>query len=488
MERDYAVVLQVLQTWLEHQGKEAAARPPPASLTATSEASHLGSNGDATTQVAHRSPAKRPSLPEAKEEAPVQTPPSVRKTRWSTVGIDPDLLLEAAGRPPSFTTTVTGKDPRLRRQQLPQQEQQSQQPPATSSSYLPLHHVEQSSAATTTTTPAISASAPTIPAIPTDPRRRAQSQRQAPLTAPEHGMGLAGSERSSSIQPEAQAASQSKARPASVAFDGGSFDPDLPFMMPKASYNSLQARPVAQAPFGAAAAGDAFGHSQRQPPVQQSYASASASSFSGGNRQREHASPPLRPAIKQPQPSPGQDDSQFDDFHRPKRRRLRKRVRFEADAPQHTPDPSTGWLSVNQYKQRERTKERSDLANSGEGFSKGQFAKGSLAARMDRAIWCVFQGEDSLWDSIFALIDNGVDPNFGRPVMGETALLAAAYTGRRDMVEKLLSLGASSDQPDKNGATPTSLARMRGHTELAGYLESAASQRKSTPKKRRMSR
>ncbi|KAJ0399848.1 hypothetical protein ATCC90586_005390 [Pythium insidiosum] len=96
-----------------------------------------------------------------------------------------------------------------------------------------------------------------------------------------------------------------------------------------------------------------------------------------------------------------------------------------------------------------------------------------LGSAMDQAIFKAFKSED--FYAVFSLVQNGMDVNFQRVESDHsTALMAAAYYGREDAVNKLLSLGANPTLKDSNGDAAWTFAKRRGHTELANKLKQAA--------------
>lgn len=69
------------------------------------------------------------------------------------------------------------------------------------------------------------------------------------------------------------------------------------------------------------------------------------------------------------------------------------------------------------------------------------------------------------------LLSKGADPE-ARQSGGYTPLIQAAVADRRDLVNLLLSYGATANTTCDWGKTPATYARERGHNELADYLES----------------
>ena len=64
----------------------------------------------------------------------------------------------------------------------------------------------------------------------------------------------------------------------------------------------------------------------------------------------------------------------------------------------------------------------------------------------------------------------GADVN-QRDTWGGTALFDAAHKGHRQVAKVLLAAGAKTDLKRRDGATPVSIARERGLTELANEIE-----------------
>lgn len=102
-----------------------------------------------------------------------------------------------------------------------------------------------------------------------------------------------------------------------------------------------------------------------------------------------------------------------------------------------------------------------------------------LSSAMDQAVYKAFKEED--FYSVFSLIQNGMDVNYQRVESdGSTALMAAAYHGREDAVNKLLSLGANPCLIDAStGKTASGFAQQKGHLDLAEKLKQAAETWKS---------
>ena len=57
--------------------------------------------------------------------------------------------------------------------------------------------------------------------------------------------------------------------------------------------------------------------------------------------------------------------------------------------------------------------------------------------------------------------------------LGGTPTYWAAYHGLVEVVRALVTVGADINKADNNGVTPLRTARRQGHTEVAGFLESA---------------
>jgi ankyrin repeat protein len=68
-----------------------------------------------------------------------------------------------------------------------------------------------------------------------------------------------------------------------------------------------------------------------------------------------------------------------------------------------------------------------------------------------------------------------LDPNHGDTV-GDTALMEAAWAGRADNVEKLISLHAKPDAKTRSGQTALSAAIREGHADVQAILERHLSQ------------
>jgi ankyrin repeat protein len=72
--------------------------------------------------------------------------------------------------------------------------------------------------------------------------------------------------------------------------------------------------------------------------------------------------------------------------------------------------------------------------------------------------------------TVKAMLAAGADVN-QRDTWGGTALLDAAHAGHQHVVKILLAAGAKSDMKRRDGATPASIARERGFTDLAHEIE-----------------
>lgn len=93
-----------------------------------------------------------------------------------------------------------------------------------------------------------------------------------------------------------------------------------------------------------------------------------------------------------------------------------------------------------------------------------------LHDRMDHAIWLAFRERD--FDPLLALIKHAnVSVNFKRTSKGETALMAAAYTGSMDVVKDLLDRGADPLMKTDDGMTPYVFASKYGHNAIAELIQ-----------------
>jgi len=87
----------------------------------------------------------------------------------------------------------------------------------------------------------------------------------------------------------------------------------------------------------------------------------------------------------------------------------------------------------------------------------------------DKVIWEAFKTGE--FEPIISLVQQGVDPGFQRHAAGgETALMAAAYHGRLDVVKMLVEAGADPETSDSNGLTAVELSRAHKHKEIEKYL------------------
>jgi uncharacterized protein len=68
------------------------------------------------------------------------------------------------------------------------------------------------------------------------------------------------------------------------------------------------------------------------------------------------------------------------------------------------------------------------------------------------------------------LIAHGADVN-ATQAGGFTPIFAAATANRKDLAELLVNQGANPHQANEQGKTPADVARERGHTEMAAWLE-----------------
>ena len=73
-------------------------------------------------------------------------------------------------------------------------------------------------------------------------------------------------------------------------------------------------------------------------------------------------------------------------------------------------------------------------------------------------------------ENVRRLLEAGADVN-GRNVVGDTPLIAAAYTGQPAMVRLLLRFGADATLTNRDGKTAQQLAERFGHK---GVLETFA--------------
>jgi uncharacterized protein len=82
-------------------------------------------------------------------------------------------------------------------------------------------------------------------------------------------------------------------------------------------------------------------------------------------------------------------------------------------------------------------------------------------------------------ETIKLLLEAGADPN-ARQTAGYTAIFSAAAANRRDLAELLIAHGADPKLENDLSQSPATLARERGHEELAAWLESQSQQRPSS--------
>ncbi len=68
-------------------------------------------------------------------------------------------------------------------------------------------------------------------------------------------------------------------------------------------------------------------------------------------------------------------------------------------------------------------------------------------------------------ENVVRLIEQGADVN-GRDLLGNTPLMAAAYTGQPDMVRLLLVRGADRSLRGFDGKTAREMAEQVGHQEV----------------------
>lgn len=93
-----------------------------------------------------------------------------------------------------------------------------------------------------------------------------------------------------------------------------------------------------------------------------------------------------------------------------------------------------------------------------------------LEREMDQAIWTAFR-ENDFSDFFAAQEHNRHRLDFQRPEDGCSGLMAAAYHGRQDVVERLLELNAKVSGRNHHGGNAATLAQTRGHVALARALE-----------------
>ena len=71
------------------------------------------------------------------------------------------------------------------------------------------------------------------------------------------------------------------------------------------------------------------------------------------------------------------------------------------------------------------------------------------------------------------MIDFGISAN-ARGLKQRTALMAAVNFNRPEVVKVLLAKGADTDAKDVDGNTALSVAREKGHSEIAGLLSTTS--------------
>ena len=73
-------------------------------------------------------------------------------------------------------------------------------------------------------------------------------------------------------------------------------------------------------------------------------------------------------------------------------------------------------------------------------------------------------------ENIDLLIENGLAVNRKKDADGMTCLVWAAYSGKTDLVQKLIKAGADCNVPDRSGRLPLKVACSRGHEDIAVLL------------------
>ena len=73
-------------------------------------------------------------------------------------------------------------------------------------------------------------------------------------------------------------------------------------------------------------------------------------------------------------------------------------------------------------------------------------------------------------ENVVRLIEQGADVN-RRDVLGNTPLMAAAYTGQADMVRLLLARGADKFLQGFDGKTAREMAEQVGHQKVLSVLD-----------------
>lgn len=87
---------------------------------------------------------------------------------------------------------------------------------------------------------------------------------------------------------------------------------------------------------------------------------------------------------------------------------------------------------------------------------------------------------DGLAELVERLIDNGADINI-QDEAGQTALIAASDQGYSGIVELLLKRGADSDIRDKDADSALDVARFKDHSEIVKLLIAHGAVRRSGP-------
>ena len=87
---------------------------------------------------------------------------------------------------------------------------------------------------------------------------------------------------------------------------------------------------------------------------------------------------------------------------------------------------------------------------------------------------------DGLADLVQRLIDSGADINI-QDETGQTALIAASDQGYFGIVELLLKRGADSNIKDKDGDSALDIARFKGHDEIVKLLVAHGTEGKNGP-------
>ena len=87
---------------------------------------------------------------------------------------------------------------------------------------------------------------------------------------------------------------------------------------------------------------------------------------------------------------------------------------------------------------------------------------------------------DGLADLVERLIDSGGDINI-QDETGQTALIAASDQGYYGIVELLLKRGADSNIKDKDGDSALDIARFKDHAEIVKLLAAHGAEAKNGP-------